>query len=82
MLKKLLITQRGDGILSNEAVVYQVTNEGKGITELMRNKKDILSFSFQYGAITFPAGKNLSGYLPVYNIGTTKNDLSLVVYKL
>jgi hypothetical protein len=82
LLRKILTFKRGDGIIKNECVVYQVNKE-KNVTEILHNKKDIFSFYlFQFGAIIFPTGHNFSNYLPIYNIGTVKNDLSLILYKI
>jgi hypothetical protein len=82
LLKKIFTFKRGNGIIKNEAVVYKITNNTSPI-EIIRNKKDILPlFLFQYGSICFPTGNNQSVYLPVYNIGTKKYDLSLALYKL
>jgi hypothetical protein len=82
LLKKIVTFKRGKGIIRNECVIYQV--DGNSIpVELGSNKKDFLPFYlFQFGSISFPTGNNLSNYLPAYNIGLKRCDLSLSLYKI
>jgi hypothetical protein len=82
LIKKILTLKRGDGITKNEAVIYRVNNDLIP-NEIIINKKDFLPFFlFQFGSMSFPTGENKSRYLPVYNIGTRKYDLSLSLYEL
>jgi hypothetical protein len=81
MLRELFVFKRGDGIINNEVVTYQL-NDNYQPVDILSDEKDILPFYFfQFGAACFPTGVNNSDYLPIYNIGTKKYDLSLVLYK-
>ncbi|GHV73878.1 hypothetical protein AGMMS49940_11800 [Spirochaetia bacterium] len=81
-LKYILNNKKGAGIIRNECVVYRIGDTDLPI-EILSNKKDMLPFVFfQFGIVKFPTGKNQSNYLPLYNIGTKKHDLSLALYKL
>jgi hypothetical protein len=81
LLKKIITFKRGEGIIKNEAVVYRIDND-LTLDAVVINKKDFLPFFlFQFGSMSFPTGINRSDYLPIYNIGTKKYDMSLSLYK-
>lgn len=75
-LFKLLFDYRlGAGILDKYVHLY-VGNLHDGFHELYKERKDVLPFIFQFGAIRFPAGNNDSRFLYFQPVATT-NDLSL-----
>lgn len=69
----------GAGVKDDYAHLYigDLTN---GFREVLKRKKDRLSYLFQFGAFMFPMGKNDSETLFFYPVATTSDDLSLMAH--
>ena len=71
--------EKGPGIIDEYVHLY-IGNPDKGFKEIYSEKKDRLSFLFQFGAFKFPSGPNMSNDLFFQPVATTKNDLALLCF--
>lgn len=71
---------RGAGIKDDFVHLYSVNLE-KGFKEIYKEKKDWLSFLFQFGVFKFPYGVNNTDTLYFQPMATNKNDLRLMSIK-
>ncbi len=69
---------RGAGIKDDFAHLY-VGNLSDGFKEIYKEKKDCLSFLFQFGLFKFPYGENNTDTLFFQPMSTKRNDLCLMV---
>lgn len=73
----LLCWKKGPGIKDRYAKIYS-GNMTKGFREIVRLRKDILPFVFQFGTVKFPNG---GGQILYYQSVATKSDLKLKFIK-
>ncbi len=74
--------KRGSGIKDNFSYVYY-GNMDDGFSQVYKAKKDCLPFVlFQFGVLSFPDGISSGNLLPIYNIATSRHDLSTVLLKV
>lgn len=71
---------KGSGI-KDDYVHLHSGNPAKGFKELYKEKKDCMSFLFQFGVFKFPYGKNNTDTLYFQPMATNKNDLRLMAIK-
>lgn len=81
-ISKYLDRKPGPGIIENASHIVG-GNLKNGFNILHKNKKDFFPFIlFQFGAITFPTGRNETNHLFGYNIGLKKNDLDSEIFNI
>ena len=71
---------RGIGIKDDFVHLYS-GNLKDGFSEIYKEKKDYLSFLFQFGVFKFPSGVNNTDTLYFQPMATNKNDLRLLAVK-
>ena len=72
--------RRGTGIKDNFTHLY-LGNIKDGFTEVYKEKKDCLSFLFQFAVFKFPYGQNKTDTLYYQPIATNMNDMCLMILK-
>jgi hypothetical protein len=81
-ISKYMDRKPGPGIIEKSSHIVG-GNLKNGFKILHKNKKDFFPFIlFQFGAITFPTGKNETNHLFGFNIGLKKNDLDTEIYHI
>ena len=78
-LEFLFGRKRGAGIKDDYVHMYK-GNLKDGFQEVYKEKKDRMSFLFQYGVFKFPAGVNNSSSLFFQPVATNKNDCALMCF--
>jgi len=73
--------RRGPGILSENSEIVSIDSK-LNIRIVAKNRKDFWPFTFQFGAVSFPSGKNSSGNIAYYNLALNNNDLSTIITSL
>lgn len=76
-LRVLFSKKRGAGIHDDNAYLY-VGDLHQGFNVQYYERKDWLSFLFQFGVFKFPVGENNSDFLYFQPVATRKNDLKLL----
>ena len=76
-LNLLISRNRGAGIKDMYSHLY-VGNLSEGFNEVYKEKKDFWPYLFQFGAIRFPYGHNITGKLYFQPVATNKHDLDLM----
>lgn len=76
-LNLLVSRKRGAGIRDMCSHLY-VGNLSEGFKEIYKEKKDLWSYLFQFGAIRFPYGYNPTNMLYFQPVATDKHDLDLL----
>ena len=71
---------RGIGIKDDYVHLY-IGNLTNGFKEIYKEKKDCLSFLFQFGVFKFPYGVNNTDTLYFQPMATKENDLRMMAYK-
>jgi len=79
VLWSALSRKRGPGVASENSIVWHLSHDGD-LTEISRNRKDMLPFLFQFGMSTFPANGERSDYIAFFNIALRKNDYSTEIW--
>lgn len=70
----------GSGVIDDYAHLV-IGNHQSGFKEIYKEKKDWLSYLFQFGVFKFPAGENNDDTLYFQPMATKKNDLRLMSIK-
>ena len=69
--------KRGAGIKDNYVHLF-IGNLKEGFSEILKKRKDLWPFIFQFGAIKFPSGVNNNNTLYFQSTATKANDLDLM----